>query len=125
MRLRHYLALTAAAVANLPFTATAADTIKIGFPIPLSGFAAVYGTPILKGAEMAVQEINAKGGVLGRQVELLVRDSKANADEAVRVARADYQGQCRFPRRHVDLGRGSGGVDRGQGKQDHPDRPGL
>src|SRR5438105_5213228 len=36
---------------------------------------------------MAVADINAKGGVLGRKLELLARDSKANADEAVRLAR--------------------------------------
>ncbi len=65
----------------------AADTIKIGYPMPLSGPASVYGVPIVKGAEMAVQEINASGGVLGRKVELLTRDSKASADEAVRLAR--------------------------------------
>ena len=77
----------AAAVALYPIAATAADTIKIGFPIPLSGPTAVYGEPVLKGAELAVAEINAKGGVLGRKFELLSRDSKANADEAVRLAR--------------------------------------
>jgi len=55
--------------------------------MPLSGPASVYGVPITKGAEMAVEEINAKGGVLGRKLELLERDSKANADEAVRLAR--------------------------------------
>ena len=36
---------------------------------------------------MAVAEINAQGGVLGRKLEILSRDSKANADEAVRLAR--------------------------------------
>ena len=36
---------------------------------------------------MAVAEINANGGVLGRKLELVVRDSKANADEAVRLSR--------------------------------------
>jgi branched-chain amino acid transport system substrate-binding protein len=87
MRLRHTLGLIAAVAAGLPFAAGAADSIKIGFPIPLSGPAAVYGAPILKGAEMAVAEINAKGGVLGRKIEILSRDSKANADEAVRLAR--------------------------------------
>lgn len=86
--LRTYLlALVCAAAGVAPLGAAAADTIKIGFPIPLSGPTAVYGEPVLKGAEMAVAEINAKGGVLGRQLELLPRDSKANADEAVRVAR--------------------------------------
>src|SRR5271170_5552407 len=87
MRLRHHLSLLLAAAASMPAAANAADAIKIGFPIPLSGPTAVYGEPILKGAEMAVAEINAKGGVLGRQLELLPRDSKANADEAVRLAR--------------------------------------
>src|SRR5579864_2541444 len=87
MVFRHRLALAGAAIALWPLAATAADTIKIGFPIPLSGPTAVYGEPILKGAQLAVSEINAKGGVLGRKIELLARDSKASADEAVRLAR--------------------------------------
>ena len=86
MSVRNVLALACAAV-FLSSAAFAAETIKIGFPIPLSGPTAVYGEPVLKGAEMAVAEINAKGGVLGRQLEILSRDSKANADEAVRLAR--------------------------------------
>jgi branched-chain amino acid transport system substrate-binding protein len=84
---RHVLALACAAAALAPLAARAAGPIKIGFPIPLSGPTATYGVPILKGAQMAVAEINAKGGVLGRKLELLPRDSKANADEAVRLAR--------------------------------------
>src|SRR5579864_8039014 len=87
MQLRHCLGLALAAAASMPLAARAADTIKIGFPMPLSGPTAVYGEPILKGAQMAVDEINAKGGVLGRKLELIARDSKANADEAVRLAR--------------------------------------
>src|SRR5580692_11540741 len=85
----NYRILAAALVAAglAPFAAAAENTIKIGFPMPLSGPASVYGVPITKGAEMAVQEINAKGGVLGRKLELLERDSKASADEAVRLAR--------------------------------------
>jgi branched-chain amino acid transport system substrate-binding protein len=75
------------AASVIPAAAVAQDTIKIGYPMPLSGPASVYGVPIVKGAEMAVQEINAKGGVLGRKIELLTRDSKASADEAVRLAR--------------------------------------
>ena len=86
MRLRHLLAATAAALL-LPVAALAKGPIKIGFPIPLSGPTAVYGVPILKGAELAVADINAHGGVLGRKLELLPRDSKANPAEAVRLAR--------------------------------------
>lgn len=83
----HFLALACIAAALCPRTAAAEETIKIGFPMPLSGPASVYGVPITKGAEMAVQEINASGGILGHKVELLSRDSKASADEAVRLAR--------------------------------------
>src|SRR5215472_15485261 len=87
MRLRHCLGLALAVAAGVPLAARADETIKVGFPIPLSGPTAVYGEPILKGAQMAVQEINAAGGVLGKKLELLPRDSKANADEAVRLSR--------------------------------------
>ncbi len=87
MRCCHHLATLIVASMFWPLTASAADNIKIGFPIPLSGPTAVYGEPVLKGAEMAVSEINAKGGVLGRKLELLSRDSKASADEAVRLSR--------------------------------------
>ena len=87
MRHRDWLVALWAAATLAPLPATAADTIKIGFPMPLSGPAAVYGVPVTKGAELAVADINAKGGVLGRKLELLPRDSKANADEAVRLAR--------------------------------------
>jgi branched-chain amino acid transport system substrate-binding protein len=87
MHHRRNLGLALAAAALWPLAAAAADNIKIGFPMPLSGPAAVYGVPVTKGAEMAIADINAKGGVLGRKLELLSRDSKANADEAVRLAR--------------------------------------
>ena len=86
MARRYRLALAVVAAALWPAVSMAAD-IKIGFPIPLSGPGSVYGKPILTGAQMAVAEINAKGGVLGRKLELVSRDSKANADEAVRLAR--------------------------------------
>src|SRR6185503_17089066 len=57
------------------------------FPIILSGPGALFGEPALKGAQMYVDEINAKGGVLGRKFELVARDTKGNADDAVRLAR--------------------------------------
>jgi branched-chain amino acid transport system substrate-binding protein len=67
--------------------AVAQNTIKVGVPMPLSGPAALYGEPAVKGMRMFVDEINAAGGVLGKKIELVVRDSKASADEAVRVSR--------------------------------------
>jgi branched-chain amino acid transport system substrate-binding protein len=83
---RTLLAATAALLA-LPAVAEAQNTIKIGVPLPLSGPAALYGEPALKGALLFAKEINDAGGVLGKKLEIISRDSKANADEAVRVAR--------------------------------------
>ena len=71
----------------LPPGAEAQKPIKVGFPMILSGPGALFGTPALKGAEMFVEEINARGGVLGRKLELLARDTKGKPDEAVRVSR--------------------------------------
>jgi branched-chain amino acid transport system substrate-binding protein len=87
MRVCYHLAAVLVAVVFWPLSAGAADPIKIGFPIPLSGPTAVYGEPVLKGAQMAAAEINTNGGVLGRKLEILARDSKASADEAVRLSR--------------------------------------
>ncbi len=76
-----------AGVALAAGPAAAQKNIRIGYPVILSGPGALIGEPSLKGAQMYVEEINAKGGVLGRKLELVVRDTKGNADEAVRVAR--------------------------------------
>jgi branched-chain amino acid transport system substrate-binding protein len=85
---RRQLVAAAATFVALPSALRAqGSVIKIGVPLPLSGPAALYGEPALKGIEMFVSEINATGGVLGRKIEILARDSKASADEAVRAAR--------------------------------------
>jgi branched-chain amino acid transport system substrate-binding protein len=62
-------------------------TIRVGFPIIMSGAGAQFGIPPLKGAQMYAEEVNAKGGVLGRKIEIIPRDTKSRPDEAVRVAR--------------------------------------
>jgi branched-chain amino acid transport system substrate-binding protein len=68
--------------------AGAADKpILIGYPIILSGGGSYYGQPCLKGSEIAVKEINDKGGILGRPLKLVVRDSKSTPAEATRVAK--------------------------------------
>src|SRR5438046_10065701 len=87
MHRRMLLILIAAALLAVPMAADAQKPIKVGMPMPLSGPPALFGDPATKGAQMFVDEINAKGGVLGRKLELLTRDSKADANEAVRVAR--------------------------------------
>ncbi len=51
-----------------------AETIKIGLLLDLTGDLAAMGTRMLNGARLAVEEINAAGGVVGKQVELVVED---------------------------------------------------
>jgi len=53
-------------------------TYKIGVMYPLTGDAAAYGLPIQKTTKYAADEINAKGGVSGRKLELVYEDSKCN-----------------------------------------------
>jgi branched-chain amino acid transport system substrate-binding protein len=86
MLLRLLVTLVAALLV-LPVGAEAQKPIKVGFPMIMSGPGALFGEPAAKGAQMFVDEINGKGGVLGRKFELIVRDTKGNADEAVRVSR--------------------------------------
>lgn len=63
-----------------------APPIKFGFFAPLTGPAAPDGTSSRNGAQMAVDEINAAGGVLGRPLELVVYDDRLAASEAVAIA---------------------------------------
>jgi len=81
------LTLLLAALLALPMVAEAQNPIKVGYPMILSGPGALFGDPALKGAQMFVDELNAKGGVLNRKIELLPRDTKGDANEAVRVSR--------------------------------------
>jgi branched-chain amino acid transport system substrate-binding protein len=77
-----------AAVAGLALagTAQADETIKIGFNAPLTGFAAADGKSALTGAELAVDQANAAGGVNGHMLELVVYDDQAKAAQVVPLA---------------------------------------
>jgi len=63
-----------------------ADPIKIGVNQPLTGPFAASGTYIVDGAKLAVEEINANGGVLGEKLQLVIEDNKSNPTEAAAVA---------------------------------------
>jgi branched-chain amino acid transport system substrate-binding protein len=85
-------AALAAGAVNLapPFIrlARAADTVKIGLNNPLTGTYAALGGNELIGAQLAVEQMNAKGGILGRPVELLSEDSTSgDAGTAVQKTR--------------------------------------
>ncbi len=67
-------------------TATAQAPIKIGDINSYSGTGAAFTTPYRVAVEMALDEINQKGGVLGRKLEVLFRDDKLRPDEAIKHA---------------------------------------
>jgi len=64
----------------------AADTIKIGFHAPLTGFAASDGKSASEGAQLAVEQINAAGGINGKMLELIVYDDQAKPAQAIPIA---------------------------------------
>ncbi len=64
------------------------NTFRIGVIGPFTGPSADFGTPMLHGIQLAVDEINAVGGFLGRPLELIIRDDKANPDEGLAQSQA-------------------------------------
>jgi branched-chain amino acid transport system substrate-binding protein len=82
---RSFLALALAAA--LPLSAQAQETIKIGLVTALSGQSARAGEAITRGLQVAIDELNAAGGVLGRKFELLRRDDEATPAKGVIAAR--------------------------------------
>ena len=84
---------TRAAVAALLLVAVcaiptfAAEPIKIGFFMSITGRDASFGEASLRGARLAVKELNASGGVLGRPVELVVEDDRSIAGESATAAK--------------------------------------
>src|SRR5258707_894706 len=71
---------------GLLFAGTASAQIKIGFHTPQSGPAAADGKSSIAGAEIAVDWINAAGGVLGQKLELVIYDDQNKPDQAVPIA---------------------------------------
>ncbi len=65
----------------------AQETIKLGLVAAMSGQSAKSGEAIVRGLSLAIDEINAKGGVLGKKIELLVRDDESNPAKGVVAAR--------------------------------------
>lgn len=76
-----------AAAASESGTGGSEDPIKIGVIAPVTGDRAEGGKSVWLSFEIAVQDINEKGGVLGRQVELVREDSKGDSKEAVELAK--------------------------------------
>ena len=82
MRLRSVLIALALGASA---AALAADPIRIGLSGPFTGGSSPMGVSMRDGVKLAAGEINAKGGVLGRQIELVERDDEAKNERGIQV----------------------------------------
>jgi branched-chain amino acid transport system substrate-binding protein len=67
--------------------ALAADTIKVGAILAVTGPASFLGAPESKTLQMLAEEINSKGGINGKKIELIIKDSGANPEKAISFAK--------------------------------------
>ena len=72
---------------GVPLSGRAADTIKVGVLQPLSGGLENLGQQGVQGTQLAVEEVNASGGLLGRQIELVIADDRTDPKTAVERCR--------------------------------------
>lgn len=76
----------AAATLVAASTSAASAQIKVGVAGPITGGSAAFGAQLKNGAEQAVKDINAAGGILGQKIDLIVGDDRADPKEGVSVA---------------------------------------
>jgi branched-chain amino acid transport system substrate-binding protein len=86
MRRLSTLLLAAVATAGLVVGAASAQDVVIAINGPVTGSEAIFGDQMKKGAEKAVADLNAKGGVMGKKIQLIVGDDACDAQQAVSVA---------------------------------------
>ena len=79
--------VAALGIAITAMSAFAQNTVKIGMITDKVGVAKAYAEPVAAGVSFAVKELNAKGGILGKPIELLVEDDQAKPDVSATVAR--------------------------------------
>jgi len=82
--------LTLTLVLSIFFTGCKAkevETVKIGAILAVTGGASFLGAPEAKTIEMLAEQINADGGINGRQIELIIKDSAANPEKAISFAK--------------------------------------
>ncbi|MEO0277679.1 MAG: ABC transporter substrate-binding protein [candidate division WOR-3 bacterium] len=86
MRRKSLMLLISVFVLGCTSIAVAAETIKIGLSAPITGNYAEFGENFQYAVQMAVDKINAEGGIRGKKVEVIVMDSKSDPKEAAIIA---------------------------------------
>jgi branched-chain amino acid transport system substrate-binding protein len=103
MRREFLLALAVAAPLAVGATTAAAD-VRIGVAGPITGGSAAFGAQLKNGAEQAVADINAAGGILGEKIVLSVGDDRADPKEGVSVANKFIGDGVKFVVGHFNSG---------------------
>ncbi len=84
---RRSILATAAALTMAPAIGRAAETLRLGILTPLTGAGGFDGPRMLKAMKAVMDEVNGAGGLLVKQIELVVVDDETNPEAAVRAAR--------------------------------------
>ena len=71
------------AASSTAASAASGDTIKLGVMRPVSGNVSVYGQAVVNGAALYLKQVNADGGINGKQIEILTEDEQGDATQAV------------------------------------------
>jgi branched-chain amino acid transport system substrate-binding protein len=87
MRFAKYAVLILAMITLPAVPVLAADTIKIGAILSVTGPASFLGAPEAKTLEMLVEDMNARGGIIGKQLELIIKDTGGSPEKAVSFAK--------------------------------------
>ena len=87
MRTVRLLAVLVAIIIMSVVPAFSADTIKVGAILAVTGPASFLGAPEARTLEMMVEDINKKGGIKGKKIELIVKDSAGNPEKAFSFAK--------------------------------------
>ncbi len=81
-----HIAIALALGAGLMFAGSASAQVKLGVAGPITGGSAAFGAQLKNGAEQAVADINAAGGILGQKITISIGDDRADPKEGVSVA---------------------------------------
>jgi branched-chain amino acid transport system substrate-binding protein len=102
--MKKLLALGLAMGLGLVFAGAASAQIRLGVGGPMTGGAAAFGAQLRQGAEQAVADINAKGGILGQQIQLYLGDDRGDPREGVSVANKFVADGVKFVVGHFNSG---------------------
>jgi branched-chain amino acid transport system substrate-binding protein len=87
MGIIRYIAVIVSTLSLFAASAFAEDTIKVGAILAVTGPASNLGAPEARTLEMLVEDINAKGGIIGRKIELVVKDTGGGPEKAISFAK--------------------------------------